>query len=129
MATAVPYFFRHSFTAIALLLQTGFQLACHQRPERSFELFGGIVAVCSRCLGIYLGAAVGLLLRISRQLALQLMLSTVVVSGLDSAAEALGLHGNWTCLRFVLGFVLGTTAGMLVSSSTRYHETSRFSTL
>lgn len=32
-------------------------LICHQRPERSFHLWGAQLAVCARCAGIYLGAA------------------------------------------------------------------------
>ena len=32
---------------------------CHQRPERSFHLFGAQLAVCARCIGIYTGAVVG----------------------------------------------------------------------
>src|SRR5262245_19064114 len=32
-------------------------LVCHQRPERSFHLFGTQMPVCARCVGIYAGAA------------------------------------------------------------------------
>ncbi len=37
-------------------------LICHQRPERSFRLWGVQMPVCSRCAGLYFGAAVGALL-------------------------------------------------------------------
>jgi Predicted membrane protein (DUF2085) len=33
-------------------------LLCHQRPERSFFLWGSQMPVCARCLGIYAGAAI-----------------------------------------------------------------------
>ena len=62
-AMAAPYFLTHGFLAIGLALERGFALVCHQRPERSLWIFGAHVAVCSRCLGIYLGAAFGLLFR------------------------------------------------------------------
>src|SRR5271167_251949 len=71
-AMAAPYFVSHRLIAIGLALERGFAIVCHQRPERSFRLFGGTVAVCSRCLGIYLGAALGLLFWTSRPFALRL---------------------------------------------------------
>src|SRR5260221_7816536 len=30
---------------------------CHQRPERSFHLWGVQLPVCARCVGVYAGAA------------------------------------------------------------------------
>lgn len=32
---------------------------CHQLPERSFHLFGEPLAVCQRCIGLYLGLTLG----------------------------------------------------------------------
>ena len=37
-------------------------VVCHQRPDRSFRLWGVQMPVCARCAGLYLGAAVGALL-------------------------------------------------------------------
>lgn len=34
---------------------------CHQRPERSFHLWGEPLSVCHRCTGLYLGFALGTL--------------------------------------------------------------------
>ena len=34
-------------------------LICHQRPERSFHVWGVQWPVCARCLGLYAGAAIG----------------------------------------------------------------------
>ena len=47
---------------LGALLRAAFAGVCHQIPERSFTLLGEPVAVCHRCLGLYAGGLVGLLL-------------------------------------------------------------------
>ena len=103
--------------AFAFALQRGFSLVCHQHADRSFFLIGGSVAVCARCLGIYLGAAAGLLVRLPRQLAWRLCFAALVINSIDWLAEFIAIHGNWMALRFGLGFALGMTAAMLVAAS------------
>ena len=34
---------------------------CHQRPERSFHVWGAQLPVCARCAGLYAGALLGVL--------------------------------------------------------------------
>ena len=116
MACGVPWLLAHS-PELGLALQRAFALVCHQHADRSFLLFGGTAAVCSRCLGIYLGAAAGMLLRLPRQLAWKLFLAALAVNSIDWLAEFAGLHGNWMIARFVLGVTLGATAAMLVIAS------------
>ncbi len=116
-AFAVPYFLTHGFLPIAFALQRGFALVCHQRPERSFFIFGAPVGVCARCLGIYLGAAIGLSFRTSRRIAVQLLTIAAALNLLDVATEFAGLHGNWMAVRFALGVTLGAAAGLLISSA------------
>ena len=115
-AIAVPYFLTHS-SLIGLALQRGFALVCHQRPERSLWIFGGSVAICSRCLGIYLGAALGLLFRTARTVAVQLLIAAAALNFLDACCELAGMHGNWLTVRFSLGLALGASAALLISSS------------
>jgi uncharacterized membrane protein len=114
---AAPYFLTHGFLVIGLALDRGFALICHQRPERSFWIFGGAVAVCSRCLGIYLGAALGLLFRTSRRIAVRLLIGAAALNLLDAVTELAGLHGNWLIIRFAFGLLLGAAAVLLISSS------------
>ena len=116
VAVTVPWLFSHS-PALALALQRGFSLVCHQNPDRSFFLFGGTVAVCARCLGIYLGAAIGLVINTSRRLATQLLVAAAAVNLVDWLAEFTGLHGNWMFARFALGLALGMTGAMLVAAN------------
>lgn len=116
-ALIAPYFSTHGFYIAALLLQRGFALVCHQRPERSFWIFGAPVAVCARCLGIYFSAAIGLLLRTSRQLALRLLVTAAALNLFDAFIELAGLHGNWKLLRFGMGLLLGVAGALLISST------------
>ena len=44
------------FLAPAALFPVGAAI-CHQRPERSFFIDGHQMAVCARCAGLYVGAA------------------------------------------------------------------------
>ena len=39
-ALGTPYLLKHGFVPIAFALQHSFALVCHQRPERSFWIFG-----------------------------------------------------------------------------------------
>jgi uncharacterized membrane protein len=114
VAIAVPWLVGHT-PAYGFALQRGFALVCHQQAERSFFVFGGSVAVCARCLGIYCGAAVGMLMRVSRRIAWRWLMAAVAINAIDRAAELGGLHSNWMLLRFVLGIAVGMTAAMMVA--------------
>ena len=116
-AIATPYCSTHNLLALGVALHSGFALICHQRPERSFWIFGMPVAVCARCLGIYLGAAIGLVLRTSRRVAMRLLVAAAAINLLDAAAEFAGLHGNWMLARFALGLALGAAGGLVISAS------------
>ena len=69
--------------------------------------------------GDLLGAAVGLLFRTTRTIALRLLLAAAALNFLDAASELAGLHGNWLAVRFALGLSLGSTAALLIRSSSR----------
>jgi uncharacterized membrane protein len=125
LACAVPWLFAHS-PELAFALRRAFALVCHQRPDRSFVLFGGTVAVCARCLGAYVGAAAGLLLWVPRQLAWRCFVPVAALNALDWLAEIIGLHGNLTSLRFALGIALGLTAAMLINSARTMQKTSTY---
>jgi uncharacterized membrane protein len=116
-AIATPYLSTHGLLLFGFALERGFALVCHQRPERCFWLFGAPVAVCTRCLGIYIGAAFGLLMRTPRFVAMRLLIAAAALNALDVATELAGLHGNWLTVRFVLGLILGAAGALLISSS------------
>ncbi|HZD32488.1 MAG TPA: DUF2085 domain-containing protein [Candidatus Angelobacter sp.] len=116
VACTVPWLMAHA-PELGFTLQRGFALVCHQNAERCFILFGGAVCVCARCLGIYLGAAAGLLFRVSNRLAWRLFVAAVAANLADGLSEFAGLHGNWMLARFALGVALGMAGALVVSSS------------
>ena len=116
-AVIAPYCFTHGLLYPAFALQHGFALVCHQRPDRCFWVFGAPVAVCARCLGIYLGAAAGLVMRTSRAVAIRLLLIAAALNLVDVVTEYAGLHGNWMIARFGLGMMLGVAGALLIAAS------------
>jgi uncharacterized membrane protein len=100
---------------LALWIRWFYASACHQRPDRSFLLYGLPLAVCARCTGIYAGAIWGSLLRLRAQTVLLLCGVALAVNGVDVASEMTGLHGNLPWLRFALGMALGAGCGTLLA--------------
>jgi len=92
-----------------------FSPVCHQIPERCFQLQGHPLAVCGRCLGIYVGFAAGLLLYpLIRGFATanlpsgRLFLLLTLPMALDAVAGILGLWASPIGVRFATGAVWGT---------------------
>jgi len=116
-ALAAPVLSALGYTLVAFAILQFFSLVCHQDPARSFWIAGAPVAVCTRCLGIYLGGVAGAWITLPRRVILGLLAPAILVSLLDYFAETAGIHGNWPMLRFALGGSLGITIGALVASS------------
>jgi uncharacterized membrane protein len=119
LAIAAPFLADSPWLAISI--RRFFSVVCHQDPARSFWIAGAPVAVCVRCLGIYLGAAVGSagVLRACRPRLLRIFIAALAVNTLDIVVEWSGLHGNLPGLRFALGLLAGVAIGALVQSSLR----------
>jgi uncharacterized membrane protein len=96
----------------ALLIRNFFSLLCHQDPSRSFVVDGSAVAVCVRCLGIYWGAAVGMVVRLRR--ARWLLPVSVVLNLVDVVSGVMHWHGNLPVFRFFLGLMLGVGVGAVL---------------
>jgi hypothetical protein len=118
----------------------GGSLICHQRPERSFALWGTPLPVCARCTGIYLGAAIGVIGALVRRtpiVGVRLWPDTPFGAGGDAASgfsrtarvtlvtaalpTALTLVYEWTTgvtpgnwVRAISGVVIGAVAALIV---------------
>lgn len=108
----VGYGFRHA-------LMQGFDLACHQIPERSFQVGGVPLALCHRCTGVVVGLIVGSLAlavfrnvdtKISPRLKTILILSLVPMV-FDWGIDALGIWANTPFSRTATGIIFGVAAG------------------
>jgi uncharacterized membrane protein len=100
----------HPFAA--LLIRNFFSRLCHQDPSRSFVVDGSAVAVCVRCLGIYWGVAVGMVVRLRR--ARWLLTLALIFNLMDVATGAMHWHGNLPLFRFFLGLMLGMGVGSVL---------------
>jgi len=105
------------------IVMHAFSPVCHQIPIRSPFLAGVQIAVCDRCLGIYLGLVVGVatvggLRSLWRRLGGQgryVFLGSLLPLGLDWLGPALGLWGNVPLSRTVTGLIFGIVAGSFVT--------------
>jgi uncharacterized membrane protein len=103
---------RHS--AFSGFVYAIFAPVCHQLPSRSFYLWGHPLAVCARCLGIYLGFLVGVVLyplfRGFRRVELPPVPLFIAVSApivVDTLGNFLGLWSTPHWPRLVLGLLWG----------------------
>ena len=118
-ALTAPLLSALGYTLAAFAILQFFSIVCHQDPARSFWIAGAPVAVCTRCLGIYLGVVAGAWMSARRRVILTLLAATILVSVLDYLAESAGMHGNWPLVRFGLGGMVGAGIGALVANAVR----------
>lgn len=99
-------------------------LVCHQMPARTFHLASGPVAVCARCLGLYLGAVAGggfVLLRGREASRTYAAASARTLIAAAAIPTVLTLAGEWffgwpvgNLARFFAALPLGAAAAWLV---------------
>jgi uncharacterized membrane protein len=98
------------------LIYAFFDRICHQIPERSFWAFGHQLAVCHRCLGLYVGFAAGLLLLAHLPALTWRLLQRPRLLVLFVAPMLLDVvwPSNYFLTRFVSGFVASFPVGLLL---------------
>ncbi len=105
----------------APLLRAAYRPVCHQVPERCLELRGLPIAVCARCLGLYLGGALALALR-SLPLARRVtpprpvwLLAGLAPMAIDLMARVLGAPGLASLPRLAVALPGGFAAGLFLA--------------
>lgn len=119
--------------AFAFVVYSFGSAICHQRPERSFQLFTAPLPVCARCTGLYLGAAVVAIALVFAVSAFGRRVwqqpDTAQVRGLLALAAlpaVLSLVYEWTtgdvpsnAVRAATGAVLGGAAALVILEASR----------
>lgn len=86
-----------------------FSFVCHQRPERSFFLWGHPLAVCARCTFFYIGILVGMLLYpllFEKEVSFKVVLIFGTPLIVDGVSQLL-FRESTNDIRAVTGFLLG----------------------
>src|SRR5262249_3929548 len=99
---------------LAFILHSAYGRVCHQIPERSLWIQGHPMAVCARCLGIYLGYFAGLVIYPLMRKRLEIepprrrwLLLALLPIAIDFTGGYLGLFENTIASRIATGFVAG----------------------
>lgn len=105
--------------ALEGLLRIPYAVVCHQRLDRTLVLLGTAMPVCSRCAGIFAGAACGALLawpRLELRTARVGVLAAAALMALDVALQDLGLHPLWHATRLATGGLVGYLGAITFTS-------------
>ena len=103
-----------------LLLDLPFAAVCHRLSERTIELAGVAMPLCSRCAGIFAGLALGVLLcwpRPTLKQARFALLGAGLLMVADIVTQDVGYHPMWHSTRLLTGGLLGYVAATALMSA------------
>ncbi len=129
-----PYL-AHLGSPVAKFLYLLFKPTCHQRPDRSFFLWGHKMAVCARCTGIYTsllfwGTIFGILLALKKVKPLPLwgLALLLLPTAIDGGTQLIDLRESTNLLRLITGHLTGLAIVWYVYPRAYQLEDSEFST-
>lgn len=101
-----------------------FEKLCHQDPIRSYSINQISMAVCARCLGIYVAFFAGLILLpfinvilgLNKKWKTSFVILAIALNGVDIGANALQFWQNTTESRLLLGIVFGFSIAVLIGN-------------
>jgi len=101
----------------------GFELLCHQLRDRSYQISGTPMAVCSRCIGIYGAFMVAWLslpllskIRISYKAKIGWLIGVIILNLGDVFGNFFNLWSNTLNSRLLLGILLGISVALLFNN-------------
>jgi uncharacterized membrane protein len=123
LSLLAPYLEHAGHPIPGLLIQKAFRVLCHQKPERSFFIFGHQMAVCSRCFAVYssfltVGLAFGawrsLIKKRWEEIPLWSLGILILPMALDGVTQLVGLRESTQVLRTITGTLVGAGMGLFV---------------
>jgi len=114
--------------ALAGLVYLAGSMVCHQLADRTFHVAGHQMPVCARCVGLYAGAAVGVLAwrcvhrwvgrpsaaRLAGRWARAAVIAAATPTALTLLTGAAGWWDPSNAVRFAVAMPLGAAAGAVV---------------
>ncbi len=99
-----------------------FEWVCHQDPSRSYSIHGSVMAVCSRCIGIYASFLIIWILlpliayanQLKNRTLLWLFGTAIVLNLTDVLGNLFEFWSNTNGSRFILGIFFGATTALLL---------------
>lgn len=103
------------------VLMQAFAPLCHQMPERSPHVHGVALAVCDRCIGVYLGLPLaafvflvaGRIDDVIYRYAGPVLAASLIPMGIDWLGPVVGWWPNTPWTRLATGLLFGVPAGYL----------------
>lgn len=120
LAPVLPPIFHHlGLTGLAAALDAPWTLTCHRLPDRTMELLGAKLPMCSRCTGIVAGLGLGLFVGRPYRGPTVLWACIAVASVLlvlEMLTQDWGWHPAWHTTRLLTGFFLAYPVGAAVTA-------------
>ncbi len=97
-----------------------FSITCHQLPQRSFEIWGNQMVVCSRCTGIWFFLQIGELLLILMAPSRKKIIHPVIIAlfvlpiAVDGLLQEITAYESDNVTRLITGSLLGVIAGFVL---------------
>ena len=105
--------------ALAAALEWPWAQTCHRNPDRTLHVFGWLMPMCSRCMGLDVGFALGLIVAMPYR-GPKLMWGWMAIAGalllLEMWTQENGMHPIWHPTRFLTGALLAYPIGVAIAN-------------
>jgi len=104
---------------LAAALEWPWAQTCHRLPDRTLHVFGSLMPMCSRCMGLDVGFALGLLIAAPYR-GPKLMWAWIAIAGallvVEMVTQNRGMHPIWHVTRFATGALLAYPIGVAIAA-------------